>query len=75
MNTKVEAKAQANRATNSKRTKARNVLSGEPMLGLPADERRAEGRALRDVAPRAAQGGWKARSDRRDPIELLQDPT
>jgi uncharacterized protein (DUF2252 family) len=43
------------------------------MLGLGADERRAEGRALREVAPRAAHAGWKAPSDRRDPIELLNE--
>jgi len=36
-----------------------------------ADERRAEGRALRDAVPRELHGGWKAPSDRRDPVELL----
>ena len=38
---------------------------------LPADERRAAGKALRTAAPRAAHGGWRASRDRRDPIELL----
>ena len=28
-----------------------------------ADERRAEGRALRDAVPRELHGGWKAPSD------------
>ena len=38
---------------------------------LSADERRAEGKALRDAVPRASHGGWKLPKDRRDPIELL----
>jgi uncharacterized protein (DUF2252 family) len=38
---------------------------------LSADERRAEGKALRDAVPRASHGGWKPPEDRRDPIELL----
>jgi uncharacterized protein (DUF2252 family) len=54
-----------------------NVFSiGERRRGLTgryrsADERRAEGRALRDAVPRESHGGWKAPSDRRDPVELL----
>ena len=36
------------------------------------DERRAQGRTLRDVAPRSAHAEWKPAPDRRDPIELLQ---
>jgi uncharacterized protein (DUF2252 family) len=38
---------------------------------LSADERRAEGKALRDAVPRASHGGWKLPKDRRDPIDLL----
>ena len=38
-----------------------------------ADERRAEGAALRDAVPRELHGGWKAPSDRRDPVELLTE--
>ncbi|HTJ89964.1 MAG TPA: DUF2252 domain-containing protein [Acidocella sp.] len=34
-------------------------------------ERRAQGKALRQVAPRNAHAGWKPPRDRRDPIELL----
>ena len=56
-----------------------NVISiGERRPGLigryrSADERRAEGRALRDVVPRESHGHWKAPSDRRDPVELLTE--
>ena len=56
-----------------------NVISiGERRPGLigryrSADERRAEGRALRDAVPRELHGGWKAPSDRRDPVELLTE--
>ena len=32
-----------------------------------AAERRAEGKALRDAAPRAAHAGWKPPKGRRDP--------
>jgi uncharacterized protein (DUF2252 family) len=39
---------------------------------LSADQRRAEGKALREAAPRAAHAGWKPAKDRRDPVELLQ---
>ncbi|EXI82898.1 MAG: hypothetical protein AW12_02678 [Candidatus Accumulibacter sp. BA-94] len=38
---------------------------------LSPDERRAQGKALRDAVPREAQGGWKAPKKRRDPLELL----
>ncbi|MGE0659454.1 MAG: DUF2252 domain-containing protein [Reyranellaceae bacterium] len=40
---------------------------------LPSDERRAQGKALRDLVSRESQGHWKARKDRRDPVELLKD--
>jgi hypothetical protein len=45
------------------------VLSGGEYLS--ADERRAEGKALRDAVPRASHGGWEAPKGRHDPIELL----
>src|SRR6516165_7748050 len=54
-----------------------NVISvGERRRGLTgryrsADERRAEGRALRDAVPRESHRGWKAPSDRLDPVEIL----
>jgi len=35
-----------------------------------ADERFANGKALRAKVPRASQGGWKPPSDRGDPVEL-----
>ena len=47
--------------------------SGVPGSYLSADERRAAGKALRDVTPRAAHGGWKPPEDRRDPVELLRE--
>jgi hypothetical protein len=40
---------------------------------LSVEERRAAGRASRDVAPRASHGGWKPPKNRRDPIELLHE--
>ena len=38
---------------------------------LAPDERRAQGKALRERVPREAHAGWKPPSDRRDPIDLL----
>jgi len=35
-----------------------------------ADERFANGKALRAKVPRASQGGWKPQNDRGDPVEL-----
>ncbi len=32
---------------------------------LPAEERRARGKALREAVPREAHGGWKAPKERR----------
>jgi uncharacterized protein (DUF2252 family) len=61
------------------RDQQRNVISIEK--GLPglmgrnrsADERRAEGAALRESVPRESHGVWKAPSGRRDPVELLME--
>lgn len=38
---------------------------------LSPDERRAQGKALREAAPREAHGGWKPAKSRRDPVQLL----
>ena len=38
-----------------------------------ADQRRAEGKALRDAAPRATHAGWKPPKVRRDPIEIISE--
>jgi uncharacterized protein (DUF2252 family) len=40
---------------------------------LSADERRAKGKALRDIASRASQAGWKPAEGRRDPVELVSE--
>jgi uncharacterized protein (DUF2252 family) len=36
-----------------------------------ADERRAEGKAIRERVPRESQAGWKPGENRRDPVEIL----
>ena len=38
-----------------------------------ADERRAEGKALRETVSRASQREWKPRKDRPDPIDILNE--
>lgn len=48
---------------------AQALRSGPPYRS--ADERRAEGKALRDAAPRAAHAGWKPPKGRRDPVEIV----
>jgi uncharacterized protein (DUF2252 family) len=40
---------------------------------LTASERAARGKAARAVAPRAEQGEWAPASDRRDPVEMLEE--
>jgi uncharacterized protein (DUF2252 family) len=37
----------------------------------PWRARRAEGKALREVLPRSAQGGWRPAADRPDPLETV----
>ena len=47
----------------------------DPPTGAPpyrsADERRAEGKALRDAAPRDAHAGWKPPKGRHDPVDIV----
>ena len=38
-----------------------------------AEERAARGKAARAVAPRSGHGEWEPASDRRDPVELLEE--
>jgi uncharacterized protein (DUF2252 family) len=60
------------RKTSAKHEPAEDT-SRAPAAYLSADERRAAGRALRDMTPRAAHGGWRSPKKRRDPIELLRE--
>ncbi len=60
------------RKTSAKHKPAEDT-SRAPVAYLSADERRAAGRALRDMTPRAAHGGWRSPKKRRDPIELLRE--
>ena len=45
--------------------------AGSNAVILSPDERRAQGKALRDAAPREAQGGWKPPRTRRDRVQML----
>jgi uncharacterized protein (DUF2252 family) len=57
-------------ASNSKRNKTQ--ATPQPATPyLSADERAAQGKALRDTAPRTSHAGWKPFEGRRDPVELL----
>ena len=40
---------------------------------LSVEERRARGRAARGEVPRSAHAAWEPSSDRRDPVELLEE--
>lgn len=44
----------------------------EPQF-IPPDERREQGKALRDGVPREAHGHWRAPRDRRDVIDILAE--
>ncbi|HTR15474.1 MAG TPA: DUF2252 family protein, partial [Acetobacteraceae bacterium] len=54
-------------------TQSRGQAAGEQTNATAPSDRRAQGKALRDVVPRTALGGWKAPKDRRDPIDLLAE--
>ncbi len=45
----------------------------KPIPHLTAGERAARGKAARAVAPRSGHGEWEPASDRRDPVELLEE--
>ncbi|RLJ65223.1 DUF2252 domain-containing protein [Sulfurisoma sediminicola] len=53
--------------------KKNNVPRPREAKVLSADERRAQGKALRDAVPRETQGGWKPPRKRRDPVEILTE--
>jgi uncharacterized protein (DUF2252 family) len=46
--------------------------AGGAPLFVPPDERRDQGKALRDDVPRQAHGHWKAAKDRRDVVDILE---
>jgi len=52
------------------RKRATRVAAAERTYAS-ADQRRAQGRALRDKVARASHGGWKPGKAKRDPVELL----
>jgi hypothetical protein len=55
---------------------AQSKRSGAPRTETPyrsADERRAQGKALRAKIPRSSQAGWEAHKLRRHPVELLNE--
>ena len=47
-----------------------DLAETEPQF-VPPDERREQGKALRDTVPREAHGHWRARKDRRDVVDIL----
>ena len=54
--------------------KSRSVKSiNESMSYKSPDERRFEGKALREVAPREDHGNWKPARNRRDPVDILNE--
>ena len=58
--------------TTRSRRKANAPVAAPANKVLTVDERRAQGRALRDRVPRASQAKWTPAPDRRDPVELIQ---
>jgi uncharacterized protein (DUF2252 family) len=48
-------------------------LAHEAPAFKSSDERRAEGKALRDEASREGHGHWKPPKDRRDPVDILNE--
>jgi len=46
-------------------------VSSNKITVLSPDQRRAQGKALRDKVPRSTHAGWTSPADRRDPIDIL----
>ena len=51
----------------------RNTGTDNERAILSPDERRVQGKALREAVPRETQGGWKPLRKRRDPVEVLTE--
>ena len=65
-----------NLKTPGKAAERSAAAEAAPAIGtpyLPAADRRAEGKALRDQVPRMSHAGWKPPKRRRDPVELLSE--
>jgi uncharacterized protein (DUF2252 family) len=58
---------------NGRQSNVVSIHGRLPMLEKyrSADERRTQGKELRDVVPRHAHAGWKAPANRPDPVELV----
>jgi len=59
-------------ATRDSTATAREVVAGNEVDHLEADERAAMGKAARAAVPRSAQGAWEAMASRPDPVALLE---
>src|ERR1700740_3097421 len=56
------------------RPKVRSISdSRRASLGPSADERMAEGKAVRDRVPRTAHSKWKPAANRHDPVAILKE--
>jgi uncharacterized protein (DUF2252 family) len=55
-----------------KKTPAKLRKSGSPGIGPSAKQRTAEGKKLRERAPRSSHAQWKPAPNRPDPIQLLK---
>jgi hypothetical protein len=62
-------------AGSAKAPPARTRRHGPPASAMTQyrspDERRAEGKAIRERVPRESQAGWKPAEGRRDPVKIL----
>lgn len=47
----------------------------DQMSHLSVAERKARGKQARSVSPRSQAGGWEPASDRRDPVEIIEEGT
>jgi uncharacterized protein (DUF2252 family) len=59
--------------TEPEAKKARRSAQPKAVEHLTPSERAARGKTARAVAPRSAHGDWAPASDRRDPIEMLEE--
>jgi hypothetical protein len=66
----LEVPAEMDKMVEASSTKTAQKIARRHGEYHSASERRAAGKALREEAPRASHGKWKAPADRRDPIEI-----
>src|SRR3954453_5839394 len=73
--TKTKPRTKAEAKADSALRETVTIAAPAPAAGhLPSvDERMAAGKALRETVPREIHGDWKPQTNRRNPVDILQE--